>query len=282
MLKHLLLNSVFSMLPAIAIEGLRLCSAEGDAPAAAAGGGDPPPAITTALGTAQAPADDGKAKDAPAADDKTKDQPAKDDAGKDAPKAETPEEKAARLKNETPEQKTAREAEEKAAGEKKVADTLKTYDAVKLPEGVTRDMPAVKDFLQQAAQDGMSADQAQKYVDNVAPKLKEAMDAPYKAWADMQTGWLKELKEDSEIGGADLPKNLGLAAKALDTFAGDAKSPEGLAVRQALEFTGAGNAPAIVRMMVRIGKQLAEGTPLGGKTAPTGDLAAAMYPSMKG
>ena len=280
MLKMWLLSNVFTMRPAIDAIG-RFCSAEGDAPAGG-GGGDAAAAAaaaeaakpTTLLGTATDATKDGK--------DATKD-------GKDAtvvvddktPAAETPEAKAERLKNETPEAKTAREAKEKADGDAKVAATLKTYEAVKMPDGVTRDQPAVQDFLKQAAADGMPLEKAQAYVDSVAPKLKAAVEAPYKAWEDMQTKWIGELKEDKEVGGAKLQENLGFAAKALDTFAGAADSVEGKAVREALEFTGAGNNPAMVRMMVRIGKKLAESGPLGGssKTADK-DLAAMMYPSM--
>lgn len=286
MLKQTLLMTVFAGLPITLPGADRYCSmsgatggggAEGGGGSAAAEGGAgavEKPAATSILATA---VDEGAAAAAAAA----KDKPVVE-GDKDKPVEETPEQKAERLKNETPEAKAAREAVEKVASDKKVADTLKTYDAIKLPEGMKKDQPALLEFLKDAAANGMPLDQAQKYVDTVGPKLQEAVDAPYKAWADMQTKWMTELKTDPEIGGAALKENLGLAAKALDTFAGDAKSPEGMAVREALEFTGAGNHPAIARMLVRVGKGLAEGAPLGGRSKGQGpDLAAAMYPTMQ-
>lgn len=285
MLKHFLLMNVFAPIGAdMAFD--RYCSMSGATGDAGAGAGDGAAAAAAAAGAVEKPAatsalatavDDAGAAAAAAAA-AAKDPPVE---GDKKPAEETAEAKAERLKNETPEEKTAREAEEKAAGDKKVADLRKSYEAIKLPDGLKADQPAVADFLKIASEKGMPLDQAQALVDSVAPKLQEAVDAPYKAWADLQTKWMGELKTDPEIGGAALKENLGFAAKALDTFAGDSKSPEGQAVREAFEFTGAGNHPAIARMLVRVGKALAEGAPLGGKgkgQAP--DLAAQMYPSM--
>lgn len=281
MLKTWLLMSVFTMRAIDAHDQFtRLCSmsgapdAGGAAPADGGGGGgdgggnplNPPSALSAAVDPDKAkPAAD---PDKPAgADDATKD--------KETP-AETPEQKAERLKNETPEEKTAREAKEKEDADKKTADVLKTYDAIKLPQGITKELPAVKDFLAAAAKDGMPVEKAQAYVDSVAPKLQAAVEAPYKAWADMQAQWISDLKTDKVVGGADLEKNLGFCAKAIDAYGAD----DAQAVREAFEFTGAGNNPAIVRMMYRAGKALAEGGPLPSKGGTQVDLAEAMYPSM--
>lgn len=291
MLKFRLMSSVFSMLPIDSFDPfVRLCSAEGDggggdgggdaaaaAAAAAAAGEAKAEEPSTLLGTAKAPAEGEKK------DDATKDDAAAAAAavaGDKKDQAETPEQKAERLKNETPEQKVEREKVEKAEADKKTAEVLKTYEAIKMPEGVNKDQPAVQDFLKVAAEDGMPLEKAQRLVDSVAPKLQAAVDAPYKAWADVNAQWVTELKTDMEIGGDKLKENLGLAAKAIDTYSGAAATPEGKAVRDALEFTGAGNNPAIVRMLVKVGKALAEGGPLGGNNKPSADLAAMMYPNM--
>ena len=248
-------------------------SIEGEA-AAADAGGTGEATLTTALGTAEAAKDD-------KVDDKKADVVEGEKNADGTPKAaveETAEAKAERLKNETPEAKAKREGEEKVAAEKKTADTLKTYDALKMPEGMAKDQPVVADFLKTAATKGLSIEQTQALVDDVGPKLKEATEAPYKAWATMNEGWLKEMKSDKEIGGADLQANLGLAAKAIDTIC--TTDGERKAFRSALEFTGAGNNPDMARFLIRVGKMLAEGGPLGGRSKQAESLAKSMYPTM--
>lgn len=265
----------------------RRLTADGD-PAPA--GGAPAPAAD-----APPPADGGAAPDAggaaPAAapaqpkslltDAKA---PEGDDPAKvEPPKVEeTPEQKAERLKNETPEQKEAREKQEAEDAEKAKAartEALKPYDALKLPEGMPADQPAFVDFKNAALDLGVEPEKAQKLIDTVAPKLQEAVDAPYKAWADTQEEWIKTCQNDPEIGGANFEKNLGFAARVIDTFGAGEKGSD---LRKAFAFTGAGSNPEIMRTFIRIGKAMAEGGPVLGKPAPAPkSLAAGLYPSME-
>lgn len=179
---------------------------------------------------------------------------------------------------ETPEAKAEREKAERDA---KIADTLKTYDALKLPEGVEADQPVYADFKKAAAQHGLPTEAAQALIDTVAPKLKEAVEAPYKAWGEMQEKWIGEIKADPEIGGKNLEQNLGIVVKGIHALMGNTEAAQ--KVKEALAFTGAGNNPEIVRAFYRAGKLVSEGTPLSGKNAPAEkprDIGSIMYPTM--
>lgn len=187
---------------------------------------------------------------------------------------ETEEQKAERLKNETPEQKAEREAKEATAR----AEAMKPYDALKLPDGMPADQPAFVDFKNQALDLGVEPEKAQKLIDTVAPKMKEAMEAPYNLWADTQEKWVAEIKADPVIG-KDLDKNIAIAARAIDGYG---TPEEGKAVRNALAFTGAGNNPDIIRWMHRVGVKMGEGKPVQAAAAPAAkpSLAQQMYPTM--
>jgi len=238
-----------------------------DGEAAPGGGSSPPPDAPPAAGVA-APA--AGAAPEPTSLLSTVPEPA----AEPAKPVETEEEKTARLAAETPEQKAERE---KAEGEARVL-AMKPYDALTLPEGMPADQPAFADFKKQALDLGVEPEKAQKLIDTVAPRMKEAMEAPYNLWADTQVAWVNEVKADPVIG-KDLDKNIAIAARAIDSYG---TAEEAKAVRTALAFTGAGNNPAIVRWMHRVGLTLKEGGPVLGNPAPVEkrSLAELAYPTM--
>lgn len=195
----------------------------------------------------------------------------------EALKAETPEQKTAREKAETPEQKAAREADEATvkADDHAVATAKLTgeYAALKLPEGMPADQPAFLDFKKEAASRGVTTEAAQALIDTVAPALQKAVNAPYEAWAKLNGEWIASCENDKEFGGEAYQKNLSHAARAINHFG---NGPE---VIEALNLTGGGNHPALVRWMVRVGKSLGEGAPANGgaPNAETKSLAEKMY-----
>ena len=246
------------------------CGIEGNpqdgAAGAGAGDGDGGNADDTGSVLGNAKADDGAAGD-------NKDQVS--DADKKAA-----DEKAKALANETPEQKTAREATEKAAKDEKTATTLKGYDALKLPDGLAKDHAITQEFFKDAAERGMSNEDAQAMITRMGPKLVEAINKPYDAWADMQKKWADDMPKDSEFGGKDYQANLGIAASAMDAVLGKDTS-ENKAFREMLTFTGAGNNPEMTRFLFRIGKMMKEGSPISGKSrVETKPLSARIYPDM--
>lgn len=94
--------------------------------------------------------------------------------------------------------------------------------------------------------------------------------------------WGNQVKADAEMGGDKLPVTLANVSKAIDTF-GDAQT------RDALILTGAGNHPAVIRFLSKIGSLagdptgLTSGKPAGAAKARSGEQAARdMYNSAGG
>lgn len=169
---------------------------------------------------------------------------------------------------------TETKAAEAAAAKPLTADDY--MKSLKLPEGFTLNKEAFGEFAKIASKAGMTQEQMQTYVENLAKSTMEVAQAPYKLWADTQAQWQKDLKEDKEIGGDKLDANLAIGEKFISTL------PNAKEVRAALKFTGAGNNPQIVKAFIAAGRLVAEGKPVTG--SPGGgakkSAAATFYPSM--
>jgi hypothetical protein len=135
-----------------------------------------------------------------------------------------------------------------------------SYD-FKAPEGITLDPAAVEAFAPVAKDLGLSQSQAQRVVDLYAGLQQSQAEAQ----AAQAQEWAKQVTTDKEIGGAKWAQNQALIAQARDQFA----SPE---LVQLMEQTGLGNHPEVIKMFVRIGKQIADDghvTGSGHATQPT-------------
>jgi hypothetical protein len=146
-----------------------------------------------------------------------------------------------------------------------------------LPEGIELDETQLTDFKKQAAEAGLSQDRAQGFLAAHVKALQAATQAPYDLWQTTQTEWQNTVKTDPEIGGKNLDTMLSTVAKAIDQVAGT----EATKLRQALDFTGAGNNPDIIRFLYRMSKAVSEGgIVMGGKPAGGSKTAAeTLYPT---
>ena len=126
-----------------------------------------------------------------------------------------------------------------------------TYGEFKLPEGVTADAESLKPATELFAETGLSQDQAQKFIDLAMARETAAAHKSVQAFVDLQNQWVSEIKADPDIGGDRLKASLSSANRAIDRL-----DVPGL--REALNFTGAGNHPAIVKAFVRLGQMIAE------------------------
>lgn len=89
-----------------------------------------------------------------------------------------------------------------------------------------------------------------------------------------QTEWETAVKSDPKIGGANLAPNLAKVSKLIDAEG----TPE---LRQALDATGAGSHPEIVKFFIKMADRFAEGAPAGGGNPTTKESTAQrMYPGM--
>lgn len=121
----------------------------------------------------------------------------------------------------------------------------------KAPEGAELDTEAVAAFEPIAKELNLTNEQAQKLVDLYGTRLTQQVEAQQQAWQKQLDTWVSEVKSDKEIGGKAFDQNVDHAKAALTKFG----TPE---LKQALDATGFGNHPELVRVFARIGKTMAE------------------------
>lgn len=134
----------------------------------------------------------------------------------------------------------------------KPAGAPETYAEFTLPEGVSLDKGALEKFTPLAKDLDLSQEQAQKVVDLYAA---EVLPHIHQAFAEQQAqkveSWLQASMKDQEIGGTRFDESVSIAKKALDAFG----TP---ALKAALDDSGLGNHPEVIRLLANIGKRISE------------------------
>lgn len=179
------------------------------------------------------------------------------------------------LLTEGQEQKTEQKdgQEQKADGEKKddkPAGAPEEYAEFAAPEGVELDQDLLGEFKPLAKELNLSQENAQKLVDmaaKIVTKQLEAVTAQVAQWAE-------DARADPEIGGDKLAANLALGKRVID-FAG------GKPLRDALNETGVGNHPSLIKAFAKLGALISDDMLERGQPAASEqDPLAKMYPSM--
>jgi hypothetical protein len=165
------------------------------------------------------------------------------------------------------------------------------YEAWKVPEGYELDAKLVEQASPIFKELGLTQEQSQKLVDfyatNALADSKRSMDA----WLETRRDWVKTMKSDETLGKLKGPDgNFGPDSKLVKTvnMAMDGlQNPQLVAdFKAALNLTGAGDNPAVVRVLYALASQVSEGTeyakgnptkPASGRPSP----GAAMYPNLK-
>ena len=178
-------------------------------------------------------------------------------------------------------EKTAEEATPGAdtkEGEQSAPEIKPEDYNVELPEGIGKDDPLLVSFLEGAAKGGMDNESVQAVINTLGPKLVEQMQAPIKAWIDLNEKWVAEVKADPVIGGDKLPVTQETVFQAMALVL---KPEEARATREALDLTGAGNNPAVIRLLFNMAKRLVEPGPVKGNAPPEPpkSTAALLYPN---
>lgn len=152
---------------------------------------------------------------------------------------------------------------------------------LKLPKDATIDTAIATELAAVAQKAGVSQEQAQAIAEFMDGKAKAFAESIAKAQDEAHQvqvkTWDEALKADKEIGGTQLQANLEAGRRVLERF-GDAE------VVEFLRETGLNCNPGIARLMVRIGKAMAEdriatGNGAGGKSEE--QILADRYPSMR-
>lgn len=133
------------------------------------------------------------------------------------------------------------------------------YDLAKfkLPEGQTMDPAALELFKGER----LSQETAQKLIDFAMARETAAANRSLQTFVDTRTKWVSEIKSDPEIGGDKLGQTQTHCATLIDRL-----NIPGL--REALDLTGAGDNPAVVRAFARLGQMVAEDKFRPGGAAP--------------
>lgn len=181
---------------------------------------------------------------------------------------------------------------DKAASDKVAAETKATADAkvlandtkatpfkveeIKLPEGMEVDPALATDFTALVNKFGLQRDAVAELTALQAKAMQDVSEKGNALWSDMQENWKKDFNADPEFGGPKAKESLASVSKFVQKYAG--KDIE--EVKAALNLTGAGNNPFIIRMMARAAKDFNEpGFVSGQPTSVPGDAASILYPN---
>jgi len=147
------------------------------------------------------------------------------------------------------------------------------YEAITVPEGFELDA-ALMDRAKPIFEEIGIKDQAgvQRLVDFFSEIQGEAAAASASLIQATHTEWLSSIKTE---WGADYESNLGIAAKAVGALGGDE-------LKAALNVTGAGNNPAIIKAFQKVGKLISEDQLVAGdKAISKSNGLGQLYSSMK-
>lgn len=126
------------------------------------------------------------------------------------------------------------------------------YEDFALPEGTELDTELMGEFTSIAKELELTQEQAQKLAE-LGGKIALKAGGPGEEAIIEQAKqtWGRETLADKEIGGDMLAENLSVAKKTLDTFG----TP---ALKELLNKSGMGNHPEVIRLFLKVGKQISD------------------------
>ena len=138
-----------------------------------------------------------------------------------------------------------------------VVEAKPVYEPFKLPEGAKLDAPLMEKFTDLLGANKLSQEIGQALIDQHLSVMQTAMAAQaqaqaadnVKAYNDMRSGWVDEIKSDPKIGGNRLDTHLVRSRKMIEQFV---PVDQRAAFDQALNVTGMGDHPAFHRMLATI------------------------------
>lgn len=157
-----------------------------------------------------------------------------------------------------------------------------TFEPPENLELSAEDLGKIEAFGEKAKEMGLSQKQYQSLIEYDLNRAQQMNEAAIADWTQRVDGWRDSARQDKEIGGEKLEASRAVAQQTLKQF-GDPElmsllrsptpeNPNGLAI---------GNHPAILRLLNRVGKAIADPSLLQGDAAPeTEGTLKRMYPSM--
>lgn len=146
---------------------------------------------------------------------------------------------------------------------------------LKAPKDSLLDTAAVDAIKAFAKEKGLSAEQAQAMLERESANVASFVEQQEQARDQMRSSWLEQTKTDKEIGGEQFNANAELAKRVVEKFGTDE-------FKKALDESGLGNHPELVRILARIGKAMGNDTlvvPGSTSGTPKPSMAERLYPS---
>ena len=142
--------------------------------------------------------------------------------------------------------------EESKAEDEPTVNAPEKYE-FEMPEGVEFNQESFDKFEPLFRDLDLTQEQAQKLVTAQTEWQTQANENYVNEWAKTQEKWVGDLKADTEFGGANFDNNVSVAKQAMERFGSDE-------LKQALNETGMGNHPEIIKVFHRVGSAIAEDT----------------------
>lgn len=148
------------------------------------------------------------------------------------------------------------------------------YDPFEFPSKCHVDSAMLDMFHGRAREMNLSQQAAQTLVDMHLQSLESFCRLQHDATRRQQEFWIEAVRRDPEIGGHRLQENLSYAAETIRRL-----GTPGL--QAALNESGLGNHPEIVRFFVRVGQAIGEGRYVPGGYRTPRSAAEILYPNMR-
>lgn len=162
------------------------------------------------------------------------------------------------------------------------AETAIDYSVLKLPEGVDANDALLDAFKTAAGEHKITPEAAQALIDKVLPDLSTQIqalrDEPVRLATERLKGWEATIHADPEIGGAKLNEVKTNVARAMAQYG----NPD--EIKAALNETGAGSNPVLIKWLNKMAQAVGEGTPVtsGNPTFPKASPASRLYDKTPG
>lgn len=126
------------------------------------------------------------------------------------------------------------------------------YD-LKLPDGSLLDADHLDSISSLAKEKKLSNEEAQAILERDHAVLSAFEDRKRQEAEVMKDEWAKSAQSDKEYGGEKYKESIALARRVLNQFGSNA-------LKEQLNSSGLGNHPELIRLMVRIGKEISAGS----------------------
>ena len=137
------------------------------------------------------------------------------------------------------------------------------YD-LKLQEESLIDSAYLEQFQAYAKEKKLTQDQAQELLQREEIARKSYYDSQIQKWEQVKEQWKTQTMSDPEIGGEKFAENAELAKRTLEKFS----TPQFIS---ALDSSGYGNHPELVRVFARIGQAMKDASIIGGNVNTGGN-----------